>query len=148
MLQRAIMPKLGPECYKSYSWTQPLSTHFRKATCEEARCPEFVNGWVTVADLATDLGQRQYDYLSHDRSRKWSKAQAGTLVSFTYPPGQQFFSHPRHAHRKPIGYDPIMMVSGGDFRGNPRQTPTQVMRPADWVDSFQEHLDSLRRAQN
>jgi hypothetical protein len=147
-LTRAIMPKAGPESYKSYSWRQPLNTHFRKVTCEEARCKQFTRGWVTMVDTATELGQRQYHYLTHDTSRKYTLDQIGTMASFTYPPGQQPFAGPAHEHRKPIGYDPIMLVHGGDFRGNPRRTPPVVMKAADFVDDFATHLDRLARAQS
>jgi hypothetical protein len=146
-LRRAIMPKAGPEAYKSYSWRQPLETHFRRASCEETRCQQFVHGWVSVVDLATELGQHQHHFITHDRERQHTAEQAGTLVSFTFPPGTRPFDSPKHEHRKPIGYDPIMLVTGGDFRGNPRRTPPVVMRPQDWVDDFATHQDRLARAQ-
>jgi hypothetical protein len=145
---RSIMPKAGPENYKSYSWRQPLETHFRKATCEEARCKAFTAGWVTTVDTATELGQRQYHFITHDKSRRHREERIGGLVSFTFEPGQQFFAgSPKHEHRKPIGYDPITLVTGGDFRGNPRRTQPVVMRPQDFVDDFANHLDRLAKAQ-
>ena len=147
-VNRRIMPKLGPEAYKSYSWRQPLETHFRRVSCADVQCGDYRNGWVTVVDTATELGRRQYDYLSHDRTRTYQMEKSGTsLVSFTYPPGSQPFDSSRHEHHKPIGYDPIMLVAGGDFRGNPRGTQPVVMRPADFVDDFAHHLDRLAKAQ-
>lgn len=146
-IRRAIMPKAGPEHYKSYSWRQPLETHFRRVSCEEARCQQFVNGWVTVVDLATEIGPKQDHFITHDKSRKHTREQIGNLVTFTFPPGQKPFASPKHEHRKPIGYDPITVVTGGDFRGNPRRIQPVVMRPQDWVDDFATHQERLARAQ-
>lgn len=142
------VPKLGPERYKSYSWRQPLQTHFRRVTCADVRCNDYVHGWVTVVDTGTELGQRQFDYLSKDRSRNPRMEKTGTsLVSFTYPPGNEAFDGPKHEHYRPIGYDPVMLVHGGDFRGNPRREPARIMRPQDWIDDFATHQDRLARAQ-
>ena len=142
------VPKLGPERYKSYSWRQPLETHFRRVSCADVQCADYRHGWVTLVDTATELGQRQFDYLSHDTSRSPHMEKTGTsLVSFTYPPGSQPFDSTRHEHHKPIGYDPIMLVHGGDFRGNPRREPARIMRAADWIDDFATHQDRLARAQ-
>ena len=146
-----IVPKLGPEGYKSYSWRRPLSTHWRKATCEEARCGAFRLGWVSVVDVSTELGRRQYDYITHDTSRQHHEEKTGTgLVSFTFPPGQEFFAGaPQHEHRKPVDRPPLLLVTGGDWRGNPRQVRTVVHRHADdFVDDFATHLEGLARAQS
>lgn len=148
VLLNRIQPALGPEAYKSYSWRQPLETHFRRVRCADVQCADFTRGWVTVVDTATDLGQRQFDYLSHDKSRRWHMEKTGTsLVSFTYPPGNEGFDSAKHEHYRPIGYEPIMLVHGGDFRGNPRGTRPVVMRPQDWIDDFATHQDRLARAQ-
>lgn len=145
---RAITPKAGPEAYKSYSWRRPLDTHWRKVSCEEARCGAFLKGWVTTVDTATALGQRQYHYIANDNSRSHHEERIGGLVTFTFDPGQEFFAGSReHEHRKPKGYDPITLVTGGDFRGNPRGTQTVIMRPQDWVDDFASHQERLVRAQ-
>lgn len=144
---RSVVPKAGPEHYKSYSWRQPLDTHFRRVPCEVALCAQFVHGWVTVVDVSTELGQRQHHFITHDRERRHTAEQMGNLVSFTFPPGTRPFAGPKHEHRKPIGYEPILLVAGGDYRGNPRGTETRVMRPADWLDDFASHQERLARAQ-
>ena len=147
VLNRPV-PKLGAQCYKSYSWRQPLETHFRRVSCADVQCADYRKGWVTLVDTATELGQRQFDYLTRDASRSPHMEKTGTsLVSFTYPPGSQPFDSSRHEHHKPIGYDPIMLVAGGDFRGNPRGGRPRIMRPADWICDFATHQDTLARAQ-
>jgi hypothetical protein len=149
-----IVPKAGPEHYKSYSWRRPLGMDgfWRRVTCEEYRCKAFRRGWQTVVDISTELGQRQYHYLSHDKSRKWAMEKTGDcLVTFSYPPGQEFFDgSPAHRHVRPANIrPPLLLVSGGDWRGNPRQVRTVVHRSADdWLDDFSSNLDRLARARN
>lgn len=145
-----IIPALGPQAFKTYSWQQPLHTHFHRVTCAEVQCKNFQFGWVTIVDIATELGQQQYDYLSHDKSRSWSMDRAGdTLISFTYEPGNEFFDgSPEHEHYRPIGYDPVVLVQGGDWRGNPRGTATRIHSSIEnWVDDFANHQEQLTKAQ-
>ena len=142
------VPRAPAHAYKSYSWRQPLETHFRRVRCADVQCNDYAYGWITVVDTATELGQRQYDYLSHDQTRNPVIDRAGdTLVSFTYPPGNEGFDGPKHEHYRPIGYEPIMLVHGGDWRGNPRRTEPRIMRAADWIDDFATHQERLARAQ-
>ena len=44
------------------------------------------------------------------------------LVSFTYPPGSQPFDSSRHEHHRPIGYDPIMLVTAATSAATPAGT--------------------------
>ncbi len=48
---------------QTYAILAPRSTHYRRATCAEFECPDYVNGFALVADLATDLGQAQATYI-------------------------------------------------------------------------------------
>jgi len=149
VLLNRITPKLGPAAFKSYSLRAPLSTHWRKATCEEYECDSYLHGWVTVVDTATELGQQQAHYIRHDRSRRCHEETTGTsLVSFTYPPGQEMFPCPAHDHHVGVGRPPLMLVTGGDWRGNPRGTPAVAHRRIeDWIDDCATHQDRLARAQ-
>ena len=145
-----IVPKLGPQAYKSYSLRAPLRTHWRPATCAEYECDAFVHGWVTVVDISTDLGQRQADFIRHDRTRSHAEEKTGgTLVSFTFTPGQEGFKGTDdHDHRVPVGRPPLMLVTGGDWRGNPRGTPPVAHRSIDdWVDDFATHQALLKAAE-
>jgi hypothetical protein len=126
----------------------PLSTHWRKATCEEVDCPQFVQGWDTVVDTSTELGRKQYDYCHGDRTRSFTETKEGfTLVRFHYGPGNKPFAGPRHDHRTRIERPPLFIVRGGDWRGNPLNVPTKTHRNAEnWVDDFATHQDKLARA--
>lgn len=54
---------LSADRYQSYEISRPLSTHWRKATCEQIECPGWTQGYEVVVDERTDLGQRQAAYL-------------------------------------------------------------------------------------
>ena len=72
-----LAPKLGPQFYKSFSLRRPLTSHWRKATCEEVDCPDFVLGFQAAVDTSTPLGQAQYDYLHRDRTRSFTERAPG-----------------------------------------------------------------------
>lgn len=137
-----IAPAAGPELYKTYGMSMPIGSHWRPATCEEVDCDAYRCGWVSTFDLSTDLGQRQYRYCSHDRTRSFTESRAGTLVSLTYPPGMACFA--AGEHKVPLGRPATFTVRDGDFRGNPRGTEIRVhTRAEDWIDDFANHQDRL-----
>jgi hypothetical protein len=130
-----IPPALGAEHMKTYQVLQPTTTHFRPATCAEVECAASAQGWVTKIDVGTELGQRQANYIRLKSGRNYAATEAGTLVTFHFPPGQECFT----PHRVSLERDQIFRVKGGDFRGNPRRIEPVTLRPDDWVDSFQNH---------
>lgn len=139
-----VNPAVGPQHYRTFKISAPIKSHWRKATCEEYECDGYVHGFVTTVDVSTDLGQRQYHYLTHDRSRRYSLQHVGeSLYKFVYGPGFRCFS--MADHRVPIGRPPMLLVAEGDWRGNPRQIPTRVhSRVEDWVDHYQTQADRVR----
>lgn len=141
-----IPPNMGPESYKSYSMRAPLATHWRLGTCEEYECEGFLHGFATTVDTSTELGQKQYDFITHDKERSpVMQRVADTLFKFVFPPGTPCFK--RSEHRVPIGRPPLLLVLGGDWRGNPRQIPTiKHSRIEDWVDDFAIHQGNLAQA--
>lgn len=138
-----IEPLMPAGSYKTYGASMPVNTHWGSATCEDIDCIAFLNGWVTSLDLSTELGQRQYDFCSHDKTRSFTEERDGTsLVKLTYPPGTICFR--AGEHKAPVGRPPIFTVRDGDWRGNPRGTTPRVHRSADdWVDDFAEHQSRL-----
>jgi hypothetical protein len=144
-----ITPRLGPQAYKSYTLAAPLGTHWRPASCAEFECGSYLYGWVTVVDVSTELGQRQADFIRHDKTRRATETRTGdVLVEFTFGPGQEGFrGTDEHNHRVPVGRPPLMLVRGGDHRGNPRGTPAMSHRTIeDWVEDFSAHQDRLKAA--
>lgn len=135
-----IEPAMPAGAYKTYQIIAPLSTHWRNATCEEAGCERFVQGWMTVVDESTELGRQQAHYIRHDQTRHAveEKDEAGLTV-FTFTNGQHCFG----SHRVRVEREEIFVERGGDWRGNPSGDRRQHVRPADWLDSFTGHQDRL-----
>lgn len=173
-----VTPRLPPQSVKTYQVTAPVSTHWRPATCAEVDCAAWRHGWRTVVDERTDLGERQAAYIRstcvpdalaaspagrgrrrYVEHRDAHQVQDGTgppagvvagLTVFEFPAGQVCFASGNEAHRVPLERQPLYLVRGGDWRGNPRGTPgRQHARPEDWVDDFATHQqqldDTLRR---
>lgn len=139
-----IPPALPAAAMKSYTISMPASTHWRPATCEEAGCTQFLNGWQTSVDESTDLGQKQAHYIRHDRTRRHTEGHHGLgMTVFTFEAGQACFG----AHRVRTGRPERFIEHGGDWRGNPLGLPPRVhASPDNWVESFQENLDGIRTA--
>jgi hypothetical protein len=138
-----IQPNMGPENYQSYQIAAPVSTHWRDAACEEVNCEKYLQGFALVIDETSPLGQFQADYARHDRSRGCSESrdEMGMTV-FTYPPGNPCFE----PHKKRIERMEHFLITGGDWRGNPRGTPAVQLRPDQWVDDFACHQDRIKTA--
>jgi hypothetical protein len=143
ILNRPFAPKAGPDAYQTYQVLQPAATHFRRGTCAEVDCRRLRDGWVSRADVSTVDGQKIANWIRLHSGRKFTVAQAGTIVTFTFAAGQRCFAR----HRVSLHREPVLRVAGGDWRGNPRETPTRVYRAADWLDHFGTHQLSLVDAQ-
>ena len=138
-----IQPAMPADAYVTYGMSMPMGTHWRPATCEEADCQAYRSGWVTTVDTSTDLGKRQYDFITHDTSRRYSMQKTGpTEFKFVYGPGYPCFA--RDSHRVPLERPARFYVTDGDWRGNPRGTRPRVhQRAEDWVEDFSEHADRI-----
>jgi hypothetical protein len=141
-----IEPLAGAQAYKTYSVRAPLATHWRKATCEEYECDDFIYGFVTTIDANTELGRKQHYFLTHDKTRKASAQNIGDgLWKFVYSPGNKCMKF--YEHRVPIGRPPLLLVTGGDWRGNPMHVPTIKHRSIEnWVEDCATHQDRLSTA--
>lgn len=139
MLNRSIMPKMSPAAYKTYALLRPKATHTRVALCKEVDCRAMANGWKTIVDVSTPLGQRQANYIRLHSGRAFTVTEDGTLVTFVFAPGQKCFAE----HRVMLEREPLFRIKDGDFRGNPRGTPVLKLSPIAWRDNFGEHQDSI-----
>jgi hypothetical protein len=141
VLQRR-QPAAGPQHYQTFSMRAPLATHWRPASCEEYECADYLKGFVLTVDLNTELGQRQAYYVRHDTSRRMHEQDVGAgLRKFVYGPGNTCFKY--NEHRVPIGKPPLLLVVGGDWRGNPRNFVRRHASKEDWIDDFANHQDKL-----
>jgi hypothetical protein len=138
-----VDPKAPVEAMKTYGLRAPLATHFREATCEQAGCPAFQNGWRTVIDERTDLGQRQARYIRKESGRRFEAMWEGGLTVFLFEAGQRCFGR----HHMPLDREPTYLVLGGDWRGNPTGERRVHQRGEDWRDDMSTSLDATRRRQ-
>ncbi|SDU42668.1 hypothetical protein [Jiangella alkaliphila] len=136
-----IDPKLPAAAMKTYAVIANPQTHFRAGTCEEAGCLAFRHGWATAVDQRTELGQRQAAYIRTRSGRAFTEdVDALGRVTFTFLPGQPCFTE----HRVRLEREPLYVVRGGDFRGNPRGTRPRVhTSAASFVDDFASHQQGL-----
>ena len=138
-----IPPNMTPDAYQTYRVLAPTRTHWRPATCEEVNCDSFINGWRTIVDENTELGQKQAYFIRHDKERSATAIRTPEgLTEFTFSPGQPCFL--RRQHKTRVGRLDLFVVDGGDFRGNPRGTPRVVhTKPEFWVEDMQETFDEV-----
>jgi hypothetical protein len=134
-----IQPVAGPEAYKTYEMRSPLSTHFRPATCAEANCQYYQQGFqVRVEGLAPNVL-----YAVQHSGRKYTVqkvAEGETYLAFEA--GQPCLR--ASLHRVRIERPPLYIVRDGDWRGNPRGTKARLhQRPADWVEDFATHQQAI-----
>lgn len=127
---------------KTFSILMPAETHWRKATCEEVACPRFLEGWKVRVELLTPqqkhgIKRGGWRYLEHvlGPGETWWEFEAGQRCFLAAD------------HRIQLGKPQLYVVRDGDWRGNPRRTPThRHKRPETWVEQFAEHQDQLARA--
>lgn len=139
-------PALPVGAMQTYVIDRPLETHWRPASCAEVDCAPHRNGWRTVVDERTDLGQAQAYYIRRQSGRGYreERNEAGATV-FTFSPGQTCFKADQH--RLPLGRPEIYLVRGGDWRGSTGLIRRHT-RAADWVDDFAEHQNRIATAHN
>jgi hypothetical protein len=138
-----IEPQMPAEAYKTYAIVAPRSTHWVDATCAEVDCAHYLQGWQSVIDEATELGQRQAHYIRKESGRAFrERRREDGLTVFFFEAGQACFDAQRHQRR--LDRPELYIVRDGDHRGNPRGTPLrQHVKAADWVEDFAEHQAAL-----
>jgi len=136
-------PVADPRFYQTYQILAPVQTHTRPATCREVDCEHWRNGWVTRIDTGTDLGARQANYIRMQSGRRFSTTHSivsdSSLVTFTFPPGQECFTQ----HRVPLDRPATFLRLGGDWRGNPTGERLRHANAEDWRDDMGEHLQKI-----
>lgn len=139
-------PSLPPGAMLTYNISQPNETHFREASCVEVDCFHSKAGWRTVVDTDTVLGARQANYIRLQSGRRYTFEQNGSLVTFSFPGGQECFA----THRVPLERPATFRRAPGDFRGLTGDVRTFTGRnaAADWVDDFANNQLKIAEAVN
>lgn len=134
-------PNMEPQHYKTYRVLAPVSTHWVPAKCEDVDCLPHREGFSITVDENLPLGQGQAHYIRHDKTRMHKETRLETgLTKFDFPAGTTCFAQ----HKKQIRPDQFV-VDGGDWRGNPMNTPRRIHTKAEyWVEDFAENQDRLK----
>lgn len=139
-----LPPVLPAEAVKTYRIVAPLRTHWRPATCEEVACEHYLCGWQTILDESTEQGQYLASIIRNDlrRTHIWAEDREPTgLTCFTFPPGQSCVR--ASTHRIRVEREELFLVTGGDWRGNPRGENRVHKNMDHWLEDFGEHQDRL-----
>jgi hypothetical protein len=116
--------------------------------CDEFGCDAYLNGWRTIVDEATPLGQFQADYVRSSSGRVFDedRDEAGLTV-FTFSAGQMPFASTEHEHvvRRRLEREPNYRVTGGDDRipDGLRPVLRRHTNGIDWRDDFGEHQQRI-----
>lgn len=137
-----IAPSAPVNAYKTFQIIAPLSTHFREASCEEVNCGSFLNGFRSVIDESTELGQQQAHYIRKLSRRKFTEEkQASGLTVFTFESGQNCFTKHQTRLERPEHF----VVRDGDWRGNPTGKRYVHTNSELWVEDFADHQENIKR---
>ena len=133
-------PQMPPGAYQTFQVAAPLSTHWRPATCAEVDCPEYTHGW----RLRVEALSEQDVHVATHCGRKYRKvAVTAGETWLIFEAGQPCFRATQH--RLPRDASERFFERGGDWRG--QTSPLINHSAAGWVDSFGEHQDRLKEAQ-
>lgn len=137
------------DAFDTYRVRTPAQSR-RTVQCETFGCGAWANGWITIADEATPLGQAQAHYIRTQSGRRFTEGwlnaymdfqagagPAGVATAFQFPAGQTCFVE----HEVTDG--PVnLMVCRGDWRANlSRQVLRVHTRTMDWVEDCAEAVD-------
>ena len=112
----------------------PLETHWERATCEEVRCPQFLNGWKTVLPADSDL----ISTLKTSGRTYREERQEGGLIAFLFAPGQPCF---RAAQHRQQSERPALLI----HRNRESNDRGRLVTEDEWIERNRETLDGLRK---
>jgi hypothetical protein len=151
-----MRPSLPDRAYDTYGIVMPKTTHTRRARCEEVACDAHVHGWKTLLDTSIPQ-QRELARLvvKNEGNRRWTAEQAGHLVTFTFPAGQQCFAE----HRVPLDRPPVFTLKNGkgfapkwgdhvELHNGAIFIPgTRTIRGEEWMERLGENQQAIIDAQ-
>lgn len=77
---------------QTYRITSPIATHWKVASCEDSGCSAFFNGWRTVVDETTTLGQQRAHYIRTGHRRYSESRNSEGETEFLFVAGQVCFN--------------------------------------------------------
>lgn len=131
-----------PGAYQTYRIVAPTSTHWRAAGCQEAGCQSYLGGWITRVALNTELGRKQFYYITKLSGRSYTLDRPSEQVAvFTFEAGQKCFGE----HKVRIPKPEIYVVRAGDWRtpGGQRRQFSGNNADLDWLDHYMNNQSKL-----
>lgn len=131
---------MGPYAYKTHAIASPIKTHYRKATCAEAGCDYYKDGWTFHKE---QLSAEDLYVATHSGKRYREVKLAEGYTYLVFEPGQPCFAAATHVVtlERPEFY----FIGRGDYRVFSPHKAKQFT-PDDFVDEFANHLDRLHTA--
>lgn len=128
-------PAGDPRSYKTFGIRAPLSTHFRKATCEEVDCADWRYGWKLRWDV---LSESDRHLITHC-GRKYVIDQEWII----FEAGQPCFRF--DVHRTRVDRPELYLVKGSHMSMASRHAggAMQHKNVEDWIDDFQNTTDKV-----
>lgn len=136
-----VEPRGRPQEYKTYQITAPLGTHWRKATCAEVGCPDYLHGWrVRVEGLTPRL---LHDARTSGRKHTEQHIAEGETW-LVYEAGQPCFRSAEHRLR--LEREEIYAVRDGDWRRSFGPV-RRHKRPEWWLEDFATNQGRIHQVQ-
>lgn len=134
---RRLPPKMPTGNYVTYKVASPLATHYRPATCAEADCEAYENGW---SYRKADLDERLLYIVTH-AGKRYREVEHQNETYLIFEPGQPCFQ--ARMHRVSLERPEFYYAGRGDFRSFTTRKAQKFDRPEDWQDHFAHHQDRL-----
>jgi len=109
---------------------------FESADCRAVDCEAYAQGWTTMVDTSSELGQRQAHYIRKDSGRHFTEQRQGPeeIVVFQFYPEQKCFGD----HTRPIERDPRFILRGRDH--------SKEVDYDEFFDTFNETTEQIRQS--
>lgn len=126
--------------FQTYSLQRPLAggQYWRTITCEQAGCPRWRNGWITVLNTDVVADARTANWIRLHSGRRCTASQSGPMVTFRFDAGQTCFEK----HQVAIEREPLYVVRGGRV-GALGPLVRKHARGEDWRDDMGELLNKV-----
>jgi hypothetical protein len=130
---------------KTFELAQPFGTHYRVATCAEVECRGYREDMTVTFDLTVPQQVTDANWLRNHSGLRFTyfMLDGERKVKFVIPAGQTCLESRVRPHRVPLERDPLMIVRGGDWRGNPTGMRTVHSRPNLFLENWEEDLDKI-----
>lgn len=142
-MQKIFRPKpVGPpNAYETFRVAQPLSTHYRRATCAEIDCKAYREGWTFKLDQI----DAQMMHVIKQSGKRYRRQELGNDVYLVFEPGQACFA--ARSHTIPLQRPPFFFRGKGDHRlFRVRKGETISFGHADdWRDCMIDRLEIIHR---